>query len=355
MSSDRPSGAAFDGPHGAPPVSSVIADSTWSRATTLAERFRAARPFPHVVIDGLLNEEFCRRVAREFPPYDAQLFRNEWGESGKAHHERVAGLGPAFRQLHDALNSADFLDLAARISGIPNLVFDPEYFGGGTHENLHGMELDPHIDFNLHPMSKLHRRLNLLLYFNEGWSPDWGGTLELHTNPWLHPTLDETAQVCPEFNRCVIFETSDHSWHGFRRIALPAAERHRSRRSLALYLYTRERPPGPLIPYDITIYADRPIPDRICPGRTLTDEDARELEILLARRDRKLEYLYGRAIDYAQPTLMRSVERQQAALAVDVTPGLFIDSVQVAIVGRLRGMRDALRTVRSRMRGRALR
>lgn len=64
-----------------------------------------------------------------------------------------------------------------------------------------------------------------------------------------------------------------------------------------------ERPPCPLIPYDITIYTDRPLPERIRPGRALTSEDVAELETLLTRRDRKLEYLYGRAICYAQPAL----------------------------------------------------
>jgi hypothetical protein len=101
----------------------------------------------------------------------------------------------------------------------------------------------------------------------------------------------------------VVFETSDHSWHGFRRIDLPPSRRDLSRRSFAMYLYTRDRPGCSLIPYDITIYTDRPLPEHIRPGRTLTSEDVAELETLLARRDRKLEYLYGRAICYAQPTL----------------------------------------------------
>ena len=228
---------------------------------------------------------------------------NEWNERGKAWHENVPALGEAFAELDAGLRSESFLEVLSQVSGIPDLLFDPSYFGGGTHENLHGMELDPHIDFNLHPESKLHRRLNLLLYLNEEWDDAWGGSLELHRNPWLPVEENQVKTVSPRANRCVVFETSDHSWHGFRRLNLPEDRRDSSRRSFAMYLYTRARPPLQMIPHDITIYTDRPLAEHIRPGRELTPEDVFELECLLARRDRKLEYLYGRAIDYAQKAL----------------------------------------------------
>jgi len=50
------------------------------------------------------------------------------------------------------------------------------------------------------------------------------------------PGLTMFADIAPEFNRTVIFETSDHSWHGH---PIPAA---RPRRSLAAYMFTDARP-----------------------------------------------------------------------------------------------------------------
>jgi len=289
-------------------VSSIVDERLFREAAELANSFRDAKPFPHVVIDGFLREDLCTRLVEQFPAYDEARFRNDWGEAGKAWHENVRAMGDAFVELDEGLRSAGFLELLAQISGIPDLLFDPTYFGGGTHENLHGMELDPHIDFNLHPTTKLHRRLNLLLYLNPEWDESWGGLLELHTNPWLHPAENEVRTVAPMLNRCVVFETSDRSWHGFRRLDLPPSRRHVSRRSFALYLYTARRPSLPLIPHDITIYTDRPLPEHIRAGRTLSADDVYELECLLARRDRKLEYLYGRAIDYAQRTLEEQLD-----------------------------------------------
>jgi hypothetical protein len=276
-------------------------------AVDLQRAFRDATPFPHVVIDGFLEPDLCRRLVETFPAYDGDRFRNAWGELGKAWREDVSRLGSAWAELDRGLRSPEFLGLLSRISGIPRLLFDPTYFGGGTHENLHDMELDPHIDFNLHPESQLHRRLNLLLYLNEEWHEAWGGALELHTNPWRPPHENPIKTVPPLMNRCVIFATSDRSWHGFRRIALPEDRRTTSRRSFAMYLYTRERPELPLIPHDVTIYTDRPLPERLHAGYTLTQADVDELAALVSRRDRKLEYLYGRAIDYAQTTLQARV------------------------------------------------
>jgi hypothetical protein len=295
--------------HEPSPEASIVDARVRTAARELRERFRSAEPFPHVVIDGFLEPVLCRRLIESFPAYDSERFRNDWGELGKAWREDVSRLGPAWAELDRGLRSRGFLELVSDISGIGRLLFDPTYFGGGTHENLHGMELDPHIDFNLHPETQQHRRLNLLLYLNDEWDEAWGGSLELHTNPWRPPHENRITAIPPLANRCVIFETSDHSWHGFRRIALPEGRRQISRRSFAMYLYTYERPLLPLIPHDVTIYTDRPLPDRLHAGYTLTQADVDELAALVSRRDRKLEYLYGRAIDYAQQMLEDRVRR----------------------------------------------
>ncbi len=325
--------------------SSILDGEVLRRADELHAEFRSAKPFPHVVIDDFLDAELCRGLVREFPAYDADTFRNEYGELGKAWHSAISHLGPAYSRLDQGLRSEAFLAFLSRISGVYDLLFDPSYFGGGTHENLQGMELDPHVDFNLHPSTSLHRRLNMLLYLNPVWDDAWGGALELHTNPWLHPALNEVKTVSPLFNRCVLFETSDRSFHGFRRIDLPPDERETSRRSIAVYFYTKQRPPCPLIPHDITIYTDRPLPEHIREGHTLSGQDVATLEGLLARRDRKLEYLYGRAVDYAQPTLERQVEDTHGLHAAHVPLGATRSAALAALVRR--GARRAARELRA--------
>lgn len=272
----------------------------------LSEKFRAGSPFPHAVVDGFLRPEFCRRLAAEFPPYDAERFRNERGQPGKAHREDVRALGPAYRRLDDALRSPEFLALMSEVTGIPGLVFDPSYFGGGTHENLDDMELDAHVDFTVHPDGLLYRRLNLLLYLNEDWKEGWGGALRLHTDPWGPAEKDAVKTVLPLMNRAVVFAADRRSWHGFETI-VPETGRTLSRKSFAAYLYTKEKGDDePLVPRDLTVFVPPPLPERFRAGLTLSEEDARLLRRLVARRDIRLKYLYDRGIKLFNKT--RSLE-----------------------------------------------
>ncbi len=215
-------------------------------------------------------------------------------------HPNLAQLGPSYVRFDQLLQTDEFLKFISAITSIPKLLYDPDYVGGGTHENRNGQDLDPHIDFNYHPGTRLHRRLNLILFLNSEWEQEWGGALELHRDPSLHPSQDEIAAIVPAFNRCVIFETTEHSWHGFRRIALPPEKEHISRRSIAVYFYTRERPATETEASHGTIYVQRPLPDHIQPGYSLTEHDLHEINVLLARRDTHIDYLYKRELEFTR-------------------------------------------------------
>ena len=54
------------------------------------------------------------------------------------------------------------------------LMPDPYMFGGGLHATATGGKLAVHADYNKHPFFKLDRRLNLLIYLNEGWREENG-------------------------------------------------------------------------------------------------------------------------------------------------------------------------------------
>jgi hypothetical protein len=273
-------------------VKSALAPHVAIQASTLATKFASRDPFRHVVIDDFFASAFAERLLAGFPPFERGNARNEAGEPGqKSTVERIRGLGPAYAALDDLVRSAEFLDLVGRITGIAGLLYDPYYFGGGTHENRPGQDLDPHVDFNRHPVEGWHRRLNLIVYLNREWDDAWGGALALHSDP--RAADDRVLTITPLFNRCVIFETTESSWHGFSRIAPPAQRADVSRKSVALYFYTRERPAEELADSHSTIYVDRPLPERFRPGITLTAQDMEELRALLARRDQHNQRLYA--------------------------------------------------------------
>ena len=269
----------------------IINSEVRREALAFAKAFQERDPFRHVVIDDFLTADFCGQLLDQFPAFEKGNARNEAGELGnKSTIERIRGLGAAYATVDDVVQSRDFLDLIGRITGIDALLYDPWYFGGGTHENRTGQDLDAHVDFNRHPIEGWHRRLNLIVYLNREWDASWGGALELHSDPRSED--DRVISIAPIYNRAVIFETTEWSWHGFPRIALPARKESLSRRSVALYFYTKERPADELADTHSTIYVDRPLPPRFSPGRTLDEADVEELRNLLARRDQHNQRLY---------------------------------------------------------------
>ena len=258
-------------------------------ADSYRQVFTSSLPFRHISIDNFLETGFAESLLAEFPSFDRNLAVNEAGATGgKSVNTKIREISPAYQELYAFISSGPFLEFMSRISGIPDLLLDPKMFGGGTHENRHGQELDPHIDFNYAEEHHLHRRLNLIVYLNKDWKTEWGGAIEIHSNPRL-PDENQIRAFDPLFNRAVMFETNEISWHGFPRIQLPEAERHRSRKSISIYLYTKERPEGEIAPSHGTFYVQRPLPANIKAGHVLTAEEATDLKALIVRRDRWIE------------------------------------------------------------------
>jgi Rps23 Pro-64 3,4-dihydroxylase Tpa1-like proline 4-hydroxylase len=99
-------------------------------------------------------------------------------------------LSPELHEVFYALNSPDFIKLISQISGellclfftvdIPELEADPFMHGGGLHCHPPGGKLDVHLDYMVHPLlPQKERRLNLIVYLNSGWQPEFKGELEL--------------------------------------------------------------------------------------------------------------------------------------------------------------------------------
>jgi Rps23 Pro-64 3,4-dihydroxylase Tpa1-like proline 4-hydroxylase len=272
----------------------VLHPSVEEHTDRLRTEFSTARPFRHVVIDPFLDTALLNDLIEQFPSFDSGNSANEHGETGrKAVFTNLTKLGAAYRQFDRMMRDRKFLDWMGQITSIPELLYDPDYIGGGTHENLDGQELDTHVDFNYHPARQLHRRLNLIVFLNPEWQESWGGCLELLPDPWT-----PGASVLPLANRCVIFETTESSWHGFRRIQMPA-EKNLSRRSLAVYFYTKDRPATQTAVSHGTVYYQRPLPANIQSGHTLTEADAAEIQTLIARRDKQIRFLYERELEFS--------------------------------------------------------
>jgi Rps23 Pro-64 3,4-dihydroxylase Tpa1-like proline 4-hydroxylase len=216
---------------------------------------RAARPFPFFCIDGFLEEGFARECMNAFPSFeDATKLGQQFtkvNERKKVQITDSRAFPEPIARLHRELASPEFLATMSHVMDIPDLVADPELSGGGMHQTGPSGHLDVHVDFNYIPERKLFRRLNILLYFNEGWRPEWGGEVEL----WDPKVSVRAHAFAPLFNRCVVFETSDISFHGVTAVRCPPDV---SRKSAAAYYYTRQPPKGWDGHHHSTIFKARP-------------------------------------------------------------------------------------------------
>ncbi|ATE65577.1 2OG-Fe(II) oxygenase [Rhizorhabdus dicambivorans] len=199
---------------------------------SLAGRYAAADPFPHAVIDELIDPALLASLLPGFPDRTGKRFFDRDQERFKYQFapDDIADAG--LRHLLAELNGGAFLSFLEALTGIEGLIPDPWYLGGGLHETCAGGHLSVHADFNLHPRMKVERRLNLLIYLNADWPAAWGGDLEL----WDRDMIAARVKVAPLLGRAVIFNTDADSYHGHPEpLACPP---DRSRRSIATYYYT---------------------------------------------------------------------------------------------------------------------
>ena len=222
---------------GSPHVEPLFPYDAWQDSVDrLAADYQRNEPFPHIHLEGFLKPAVARRVLEEFPDPTSPAWREyKHFNENKLGMTRRDLFPPAVGALIDEFNSPQFVLWLSKLTCIPGLKADPSLEGGGMHQSTRNGFLNIHADFTMHHHHRdWRRRVNLILYLNEGWQDDWGGAIEL----WDRSMQQCVVRVAPLFNHALIFNTDEASYHGFPdKIACPDGV---TRKSLALYYYTLE-------------------------------------------------------------------------------------------------------------------
>ena len=212
--------------------------SKYEIGKTLSRQFHEAEPFNYVVIDNFFEDEVADAILAEFPEYDSSIWHVY---SNAIENKKTCNDWNKFPSMTYAvfnrLNSKEFL---SKLNYLTNetLYSDPGLHGGGWHMHSRGGKLNVHLDYDIHPKLNLQRKLNLIVYMTKDWDPAWGGGLEF----WSHDENLDAPKECVvrvenKFNRAVIFDTTQNSWHGLPEPLNCPADKYR--RSLATY-YLRD-------------------------------------------------------------------------------------------------------------------
>jgi hypothetical protein len=205
-----------------------------NESESLRKTYSEGKPYPHLVIDDLFDPQILDRIVAEFPQTEQKKDWLVWDTKHelKTTSRGINGLSPFTQIFCLWLSSSEFINELQKIVGLYNLVGDPVFHGAGLHEMHPGGWLEMHADYTRHYTLPLMRRINLLIYLNRDWNPNWGGELVLgdKKNP------ENKVSYPPYFNRTVIFPTTSETMHGApNKISCP---KDRTRKLLSIYYWT---------------------------------------------------------------------------------------------------------------------
>ena len=217
-------------------------------AQELSNSYLNAKPCKYLVLEDFFTEETANTLFENFPPIqDLNVKRKSLNEE-KSEDYHFDRWHPTFSLVRDAIGSSEWGEQLCRITGIEDLHTTKDALGSGVHQGKNGSYVDVHIDVNMNPKLGLWRRINLLVYLNKNWLPEYGGDLEL----WNKDMTECVVKIPPTFNTAVIFYTDDNSPHGYKKINIPDGE---SRKSFYTYYYTK---PTEGITYRDSKFVSRP-------------------------------------------------------------------------------------------------
>ena len=195
----------------------------------LSKEFNNNNPFNHIVIDNFLNTQYAEKILDKFPSnYD------NWHKycnpiEYKYAYDDINNLDPILKNYFYVLSCPQFVEKMNELTGISNLEMDPFLHGAGLHSHSRFGKLEIHLDYEKHPFCNKERRINIILFINKDWNEEWNGANEL----WNEDVTQCIKKTQIKFNRAIIFQTNDISWHGMpEKILCPE---NIFRKSLAYY------------------------------------------------------------------------------------------------------------------------
>src|SRR6478672_4634172 len=106
-------------------------DECMQLGRSLAEKYRNASPFPHIVLDDFLDPDVLRSVRADFPSSQDRPFFDRDQERLKFQYQPLEISSGLVRNLIAELNSRSFLRFLEELTGIEGLISDPHFEGGG--------------------------------------------------------------------------------------------------------------------------------------------------------------------------------------------------------------------------------
>lgn len=195
-----------------------------------------SNPYDHWILDNFFDYNLAKDLSCNFINYKDEdlIYYNNWEKKTCNDWDKFS---PITYKVFNELLSQNFIKKISKLTGTKIIYPDIGLHGGGMHMHKSGGNLAIHLDYSIHPKLNLQRKFNLIIYLEENYNPEWGGSLELWSHNYkTNKPLKKEKEIDPIFNRAVLFDTTQKSWHGFpEKINLP---KNKIRKSFAIYYLT---------------------------------------------------------------------------------------------------------------------
>lgn len=199
-----------------------------------SEKFQSRLPYPWANIENTLTPEGLETLRAALPPVEAGFDRQVGVHRayGQAPHDRYLlhyrpgiSIAEPWKEFLAELQGPVYQEFLRRMLG--DRTFIPTYEWYYAWE---GCAVSPHCDAK-------RKLATHIFYFNtkEDWSADWGGQILImdserkwpaHSGPSFEQ-LKVASSIDPRGNGSLLFQRTEHSWHGVRPLACPQGKLRR--------------------------------------------------------------------------------------------------------------------------------
>jgi Rps23 Pro-64 3,4-dihydroxylase Tpa1-like proline 4-hydroxylase len=171
-----------------------------------------------LVIDNFLEKELAEKCQNEILLSD----KSKWDRYNNCFEQKYTykdknNFPPSVKELYNYFTSSDFLYKLKDLTSL-NLINETDRILWGIHLFENGDKLDIHVDAGRHIKTGFIKAITIGIYLSFNWNQENGGCLEFWHGDSCHIDSPEIknckSKFLPIFNRCVIFENNNYSWHG---------------------------------------------------------------------------------------------------------------------------------------------
>ena len=181
-----------------------------------------SKPYRYLVIDDFFNPEICDEFSKSYPTLDDNKwykFRDTFHGEDNVFEKGMMGISNKEQlpstclNIINELNSDSFLNVLKSITGLKGLLKDTHNDIGqwaGIRAMVPGAYQSIHSDARKHPHLGIEKRITLVGYLNKEWTEKDSG----YTEVWNNDMTKCVDKVAPKYNRVLIFENTEKSYHG---------------------------------------------------------------------------------------------------------------------------------------------